>query len=155
MAEAGWERWVDTKMNISENGLNLIKQSEALRLESYQDSVGIWTVGYGHTGPEVKGGLKITEDAANALLLSDVETSEKCIANSVSVNLTQGQYDALCSFVFNLGCMALRNSTLLRKLNEGEDVAAAEEFKKWNHAGGKVLAGLTLRRQKEEELFLT
>src|SRR4029077_6585034 len=108
-------------MKISDAGLGLIKESEALRLDSYQDVVGIWTIGYGHTGPEVVEGLHITEDAANALLLSDLETAEKCIDNSVSVQLTQGQYDALCSFVFNLGCMALRNSSLLRKLNAGDD----------------------------------
>jgi lysozyme len=79
---------------------------------------------------------------------------EKCIANCVSVSLTQGQYDALCSFVFNLGCMALRNSTLLRKLNASDNLGAAEEFKKWDHAGGRVLAGLTIRRAKEAQLFL-
>ncbi len=141
-------------MNISEAGLALIKESEQLRLDAYQDAVGIWTVGYGHTGPEVVEGLHITEDAANALLLSDLETAEKCIANSASVELTQGQYDALCSFVFNLGCMALRNSTLLRKLNTGDDAGAAEEFHKWNHAGGKVLAGLSKRRSAEAEMFL-
>jgi lysozyme len=142
-------------MNISESGLELIKEHEALRLDAYQDIVGVWTVGYGHTGAEVKEGLKITEDAANALLLSDVETAEKCINNCVSVQLTQGQFDALCSFVFNLGCTALRNSTLLRKLNAGDDVDAAHEFDKWNHAGGKVVAGLTKRRLEEKELFLT
>jgi lysozyme len=142
-------------MNISEAGLSLIKESEALRLDSYQDSVGVWTVGYGHTGPEVKEGLHITEDAANALLLGDVETVEKCINNSIRVVLTQGQFDALCSFAFNLGCRALLNSTLLRKLNDGDDTGAAEEFSRWNHAGGVELAGLTKRRAAEAEMFLT
>jgi lysozyme len=141
-------------MKISEQGISLIKESEACRLDSYQDSIGIWTVGYGHTGPEVKEGLHITQDAAEALLLSDLETVEKCIANSVSVGLTQGQYDALCSFVFNLGCSALRNSTLLRLLNAGDDIGAAEQFKRWDHAGGKVLAGLTKRREAEAEMFM-
>jgi lysozyme len=141
-------------MNISENGIALVKDSELCRLDSYQDPVGVWTVGYGHTGPEVKEGLHITQDAAEALLLSDLETVEKCIANSVSVGLTQGQYDALCSFVFNLGCSALRNSTLLRLLNAGDDIGAAEQFKRWDHAGGKVLAGLTKRREAEAEMFM-
>jgi lysozyme len=141
-------------MNISENGIALVKNSELCRLDSYQDPVGVWTVGYGHTGPEVKEGLHITQDAAEALLLSDLETVEKCIANSVSVNLTQGQHDALCSFVFNLGCSALRNSTLLRLLNAGDDIGAAEQFKRWDHAGGKVLAGLTKRREAEAEMFM-
>jgi lysozyme len=144
-----WDR-----LNISENGIALIKESESCRLDSFQDSVGVWTIGFGHTGPEVKEGLHITQDAAEALLLSDLETVEKCIANSVSVNLTQGQYDALCSFVFNLGCSALRNSTLLRLLNAGDDVGASEQFKRWDHAGGKVLAGLTKRREAEAEMFM-
>ncbi len=142
-------------MTLSDSGKQFIKSKEALRLESYQDAVGIWTVGFGHTGPEVKEGLSITQDAAEALLLSDLETVEKCIKNSVSVELTQGQFDALCSFVFNLGCMALRNSTLLRKLNSGDDVGASEEFLRWDHAQGKVLAGLTKRRSQESEMFLT
>jgi lysozyme len=141
-------------VQISEQGLLLIKDSELCRLDSYQDPVGVWTIGYGHTGPEVKEGLHITQDAAEALLLSDLETVEKCIANSVSVNLTQGQYDALCSFVFNLGCSALRNSTLLRLLNAGDDIGAAEQFKRWDHAGGKVLSGLTKRREAEAEMFM-
>ena len=140
-------------MQISENGLDLIKQSESLRLDAYQDSVGVWTIGYGHT-IGVKENDRITQEQAEAFLKTDLETVEKCIVNCVSVNLTQGQYDALCSFVFNLGCIALRNSTLLRKLNAGDDVGAAEEFKRWDHAGGKVLAGLTKRRNAEAEMFL-
>ncbi len=142
-------------MKISEAGLEVIMDNEGLRLEAYQDIVGVWTIGFGHTGAEVKPGLIITLDAAKALLLSDVETSEKCVNNCVSGVITQGQFDALCSFVFNLGCSALRNSTLLRKLNDGDDVGAAEQFMHWNHAGGKVVAGLTQRRMEEKELFLT
>jgi lysozyme len=129
--------------------------NEGLRLEAYQDVVGVWTIGFGHTGAEVKRGLVITPDAAKSLLLSDAETAEKCVNNCVSGIITQGQFDALCSFVFNLGCTALRNSTLLRKLNSGDDVGAAEEFSKWNHAGGHIVAGLTKRRLEEKELFLT
>jgi lysozyme len=140
-------------MNISEEGLSLIKSSEVLRLDAYQDKGGIWTIGWGHT-LGVKEGDRITTEQAETFLQADLETVEKCIANCVSVVLTQGQYDALCSFVFNLGCMALRNSTLLRKLNSGDDVEASEEFKKWNHVHGEVVAGLTKRRAKEAELFL-
>ena len=142
-------------MNISEAGLEVIMNNEGLRLEAYQDVVGVWTIGFGHTGAEVKPGLIITLDAAKSLLLSDAETAEKCVNNCASGNITQGQFDALCSFVFNLGCTALRNSTLLRKMNSGDDVGAAEEFQKWNHAGGQVIAGLTKRRLEEKELFLT
>lgn len=142
-------------MNISEAGLEVIMNNEGLRLEAYQDVVGVWTVGFGHTGAEVKEGLVITLDAAKSLLLSDAETAEKCVNNCVSGNITQGQFDALCSFVFNLGCTALRNSTLLRKLNSGDDVGASEEFVKWSHAGGKERPGLVARRLEEKELFLT
>jgi lysozyme len=140
-------------MNISEKGLQLIKESEALRLEAYADAVGVPTIGYGHT-IGVRLGDTCTAEEATDYLLADLETVEKCIKNSVSIELTQGQYDALCSFVFNLGCTALRNSTLLRLLNAGDDAGAAEQFKRWNHAGGEVLAGLTKRRAKEAELFL-
>lgn len=141
-------------MQISEDGLNLIKQSETLRLDAYRDAVGVWTIGYGHT-LRVKEGDSISEMRADFFLKADLETVEKCIANCVLGEITQGQYDALCSFVFNLGCLALRNSTLLRKLNSGDDVGASEEFRKWNHAGGQVLAGLTKRRAIETEMFLT
>jgi len=142
-------------VNLSEAGLEVIMNNEGLRLEAYQDVVGVWTIGFGHTGAEVKPGLVITLDAAKSLLLSDAETAEKCVNNCVSGTITQGQFDALCSFVFNLGCTALRNSTLLRKLNDGDDIGAAEEFGRWNHAGGQVTAGLTKRRLEEKELFLT
>lgn len=145
-------------MNISDQGISLIKASEELRLEAYPDpGTGgePWTIGWGHTGVGIEPGMIISESAAEGYLKNDLETVEKCIANCVSVNLTQGQYDALCSFVFNLGCIALRNSTLLRKLNAGNDVGASEEFGKWNHSNGRVLAGLTERRSKEAEMFLT
>lgn len=143
-------------MRISPSGVAFIKSSEELRLEAYPDpGTGgePWTIGYGHTRG-VKQGDVCTEDQANVWLAEDLEPVERCIENAVSVKLTQGQHDALCSFIFNLGCTSLRNSTLLRKLNAGDDAAAAEEFKRWNHAGGKVLAGLTARRQAETEMFL-
>lgn len=140
-------------MNLSETGIEVIMNWEKLRLTAYQDIVGVWTIGFGHTGAEVKEGLTITLDAAKALLLSDVETAEKCVNNCVQGIITQGQFDALCSFVFNLGCTALRNSTLLRKLNSGDDVGAAEEFKRWAHAGGKTLPALVRRRAQEMAMF--
>ena len=140
-------------MNISDEGVDLIKSFEGCRLDAYLDSVGICTIGYGHTGSEVKRGDTIDDAEADRLLRSDLRTAEKCINACVTGNLTQNQFDALCSFVFNLGCASLRNSTLLRKLNSGEHEEAAEEFQKWNHAGGKVLSGLTKRRHAEADLF--
>ena len=114
-----------------------------------------WTIGYGSTGPEIVPGLEITEEQADAYLRADIETAEKCINQCVTGNLTQDQFDALCSFVFNLGCGNLRKSTLLKKINEGDDIGASEEFKRWDKANGKVMAGLTRRRTAEMELFLT
>lgn len=140
-------------MNISERGLELIKEFEGCRLEAYQDSVGIWTVGYGHTGSLVVSGLTITQAEADELLRHDLLVAENCIKTIVAVPLTQVEFDALCSFTFNLGCTALRNSTLLRKLNGSDYDGAAAEFKKWDHAGGKQLAGLTKRRAAEADLF--
>ena len=90
-------------MNISDAGLKLIMDSEGLRLKAYQDSVGVWTIGYGHTRG-VAEGLEINEADARDLLLEDVKSSEDCVTDNVQVALTQGQYDALVSFVFNLGC---------------------------------------------------
>src|SRR5258706_5105660 len=142
-------------MKISEAGLEVIMDNEGLRLEAYQDIVGVWTIGFGHTGAEVKPGIIIKLEAAKGLLLSDVETSEKCVNNCVSGVITQGQFDALCSFVFNLGCSALRNSTLLRKLNDGDDVGAAEQFMHWNHAGGKVVAGFDPREKRKKRKVLS
>ena len=139
-------------MSISPRGLDLIKQHEGCRLEAYQDSVGIWTIGYGHT-LGVKAGDTCTQEQADAYLKADVHSAENCIEKSVTSSLSQGEFDALCSFTFNLGCAALRNSTLLRKLNSGDYDGAAAEFKKWDHAGGKQLAGLTKRRADEAELF--
>lgn len=139
-------------MNISEHGLSLIKEHEGLRLVAYQDSVGVWTIGYGHT-KGVQAGQEITESYAEALLKEDVRAAENCIEKLVTVPLTQGEFDALCSFTFNLGCGALRNSTLLKKLNDSNYDGAAEEFKRWNHAGGKVLEGLTKRRLAEAQRF--
>ena len=140
-------------MKCSEDGLALIRKYESCRLEAYLDSVNIPTLGFGHTAG-VKMGDTCTQEQADTWLEADVQAAVRCVAQSVTGVLTQGQIDALVSFVFNLGCGALRGSTLLRKLNAGEDDAAAQQFLKWDHAGGKVLAGLSARREAEMELFL-
>jgi len=145
-------------MKISQKGIDLIKQFEGVVLKAYPDPAtggDPWTIGYGSTGPEIVPGLEITEEQADAYLRADIETAEKCINQCVTGNLTQDQFDALCSFVFNLGCGNLRKSTLLKKINEGDDIGASEEFKRWDKANGKVMAGLTRRRTAEMELFLT
>lgn len=137
----------------SSGGLQLTKQFEGCELKAYQDQVGVWTIGYGHTGTDVKKGLTITEDQASTLLAADVAWAVTCVNKSVKVAINQNQFDALVDFVFNLGCANLGQSTLLRLLNSGQHSDAAKEFLRWNRAGGKVLAGLTRRRQAEMDLF--
>lgn len=144
-------------MNIGEAGLTLIKSFEGLRLESYPDPATggrPWTLGYGHT-KNVSPGMSVTEEEATEWLRDDMDIAEKCINNSVKGVITQNQFDALCSLIFNIGCGNFRSSTLLRKLNEGEDIAAGDEFLRWDKAAGKKMAGLTRRREAERALFLS
>jgi lysozyme len=141
-------------VNISEQGLQFIKDQEACRLDSYLDQRSVWTIGWGHAGQEVQADMRITQAQADKWLAQDLASAEKCINDHITVEIDQNQFDALCSFTYNCGCTAFRNSTLLRKLNAGDEQGAAEEFKRWDHAGGKVLAVLTQRRAKEAQLFL-
>jgi lysozyme len=134
-------------------GLELTKQFEGLELKAYQDSVGVWTIGYGHTGPDVKEGLTITEEQAGVLLAADVAWAVTCVNKSVKAKINQNQFDAMVDFVFNLGCASLVQSTLLRMVNAGDFDGAAKQFLRWNKAGGKVVRGLTKRRQAETDLF--
>lgn len=139
-------------MNISEKGKVLIKSFEGVRLTAYHCSAGVLTIGYGHTG-NVKLGQKITQEQADCYLMQDLYKTEQQINKLVRVSLTQNQYDALCSLVFNIGTGAFNKSTLLAKLNKGDYHGASEEFKRWNKVGGIVNAGLVRRRQAEEDLF--
>jgi len=140
-------------LTYGKNGLALTEQFEGCRLMAYQDQVGVWTIGYGHTGPEVKAGLTITQAQAAAWLAADVASAAACVNRLVAVRLSQEEFDALVDFVFNLGQRAFANSTLLRELNAGEFAAAAAQFDLWDHAGGVVVAGLLRRRQSEAALF--
>ena len=140
------------ELSTSAAGVELIKQFEGLRLQSYQDSVGVWTIGYGHTltaGPN----QRISADEAHWLMIQDVIDHEVHIKRLVKVPLKQGEFDALSSWVFNLGGGSLASSTLLRKLNAGDYAGAASEFPRWNKAGGEVLAGLTRRRAAERKMY--
>jgi lysozyme len=139
----------------SANGLALTERFEGLRLQAYQDSVGVWTIGYGHTSPDVHAGLTITGQQAKILLAADVAWAVACVNKAVTSAINQNQFDALVDFTFNLGCASLVQSTLLRLLNAADFAAAAPQFLRWNKAGGKVLKGLTLRRQAEMDLFNT
>ncbi|WP_072094152.1 lysozyme [Trabulsiella odontotermitis] len=147
-------------MKISNNGLNLIKKSEGLELEAYPDpgtGGAPWTIGYGHTGPDVYKGLVWTDVQADKALRQDVARFERDVTNLVTVPLTQNQFDALVDFAFNCGsdidsddiAEGLGDSTLLKKLNAGDYQGAADEFPKWNRSGGRVMPGLVTRRKNE------
>lgn len=140
-------------MTFSQACVDLVKQSEGCRLQAYQDSVGVWTIGYGHTGPGIGIGLQWTQEQADEQLAKDMQRACEQMQTAVKVTLTQGQTDALTDFVFNLGIGALESSTLLRKLNNGWYAEIPAEIVRWNHAGGNVLAGLVVRRQKEVDLW--
>ncbi|WP_038995187.1 lysozyme [Pseudomonas putida] len=140
-------------MRTSQRGLSLIKSFEGLRLQSYQDVVGVWTIGYGTTRG-IKPGMSITKDQAERMLANDVQRFEAEVERLVKVPLTMNQCDALISFTYNLGSANLESSTLLRLLNRGNYAGAAEQFTRWNKADGKVLAGLVRRREAERKLFL-
>jgi len=137
----------------SQNGLALTEQFEGCNLTAYQDMVGVWTIGYGHTGKDVQAGLAITLSQAQALLLSDVSASATFVNQAVTVALDQSEFDALVDFVFNLGRGAFAGSTLLKDLNAGNFTTAAAQFDLWDRAGGNVVAGLLRRRQDETALF--
>ena len=139
--------------SYSDNGFALSKSFEGLRLTAYQDVGGVWTIGYGHTGPNVRAGLTITQAEADALLRSDVEDAVTCVNRAVNVPITQNQFDALVDFCFNCGRGSQLQSTLLRKVNIGDFAGAAAQFALWDHAGGEVVEGLVKRRTAEAELF--
>lgn len=147
----------DALKTTGNGGIALIKQYEGLRLTTYKDAVGIPTIGYGHVEtPIPPGGTRtITAEDAEQILREDLQRFEHDVNNMLTVEVTQNQFDALVSFAFNLGPANLKSSTLFRKVNSGDFNGAAEEFPKWNHAGGQVLAGLTARRNAEKNLFLS
>lgn len=140
---------------ISQGGINLIKKWEGVRLTAYQDSVGVWTIGYGHT-KGVTSGMSITQAQAEAYLKEDITSHVSHMKKVISVNLNQNQFDALASFHFNLGAYVLQNdSTLLGYINGSQWQNVGTQMKKYVYAGGSVLQGLVNRRNDEVSLFLT
>jgi|GEM_PF-771834 len=146
-------------MKMSRNGIELLKRFEGLELEAYQDIAGIWTIGYGHTGSDVKPGMRISEREAEDLLRRDLKSREDAVERLTNVNINQNEFDALVSFVYNVGIEAYRGSTARRRLNRGDRLGAAEALTWWNKAtvGGvlRPVTGLTRRRAAERALFLT
>lgn len=143
--------------STGDKGVQLICQFEGLKLERYRDAVGLWTIGYGHLilKEEMEKLIKITTGDAKNILRKDLKRTETGVKKLLTLSVTQNQFDALVSFAFNLGLGNLKKSTLLKKVNAGDKEAAALQFKCWNKAGGRVLAGLTRRRDAEMRLFLS
>lgn len=144
-------------MNINEAGVALIKRFEGCRLRAYPDpatSGAPWTIGYGTTGPNVYEGLQISQEQADMWLVEKLAEFEKCVNKVIFIPVTDNQFSACVSLAYNIGCRNFQGSTLVKKLNAGDDIGAADEFLKWNKAAGNVMAGLTKRREAERELFL-
>lgn len=136
-----------------------IKEHEGLRLVAYLDSVGVWTIGYGDTGPDVVEGLIITKEEAEERLSKRLREFEGYVLKYVRVGMTQNQFDALVSLVYNIGPTNFKGSTLLKKLNMSDYRGAADQFLVWNkgRVNGKlvVIPGLSNRRASERQLFLS
>ena len=139
-------------MKISNTGIDLIKHFEGCELEAYKCAAGVPTIGYGH----IKGvsmGDTITQEQAEEMLVHELTEYENYIHDCVTVPISQNQFDAMVSWVFNLGVGNLKASTLLKTLNVGDYNGVPAQIMRWNKAGGKVLEGLTRRRQAEADLF--
>ena len=139
-------------MKISNKGIDLIKHFEGCETEAYLCPAGVPTIGYGHI-KGVQMGDVITEAQAEEMLVEELTEYENYIHDCVTAPLNQNQFDAMVSWVFNLGVGNLKSSTLLKTLNIGNYRGVPEQIMRWNKAGGKVLEGLTRRRQAEADLF--
>jgi lysozyme len=144
---------------INAAGLKLLMASEGCKLNCYRDGAGVATIGFGHTGPDVTNGMTITQAEADRLLAEDLAKFEKAVDELVKVNLTENQFSALVVWTFNCGAQALKRSTLLKLINQGDLAGASRQFGLWNkirdHDGkSRPLAGLTVRRQAEMNLFM-
>ena len=139
-------------MTYSQSGLHLTEQFESCRLTAYLDSKGIPTIGWGHTAG-VQLGDTCTQEQADAWLQQDIGWAVGVVNRAVTVTVTQGEFDALTDLVFNIGSGNFHDSTMLRLLNTGDYHGAADEFCKWDRAGGIIVAGLLRRRLAEEQEF--
>lgn len=141
-------------MKINQAGLNIIKEFEGCILRAYLCPAKVWTIGYGHTGPDVKSGLVITQEQAEELLKRDLEVFEKDVAKAVgNAPTTENQFSAFVSLSYNIGSGAFAKSSALREHKAGNYQLAAAKMLLWNKAGGRVLAGLIRRRKAEAALY--
>jgi len=135
-------------------GFKLLTTFEGCRLDAYDDGVGVWTIGYGHT-KGIHEGMTITQAQAEQFLQEDLEIFESYVEDGIQVDVNEDQFSALVCFCFNVGPEAFGSSTLLRKLNAGDYQGAAEQFPVWNKGGGEPMLGLTRRRLAEQALFFS
>lgn len=140
-------------MKATGRSISIIKSFEGCKLESYQDAGGVWTIGWGQTGRNIGPGLRITQLEADQFLQNHVGEVERQISSLVSAPLSQNQFDALVSFVYNVGAGAFASSTLLKKLNRQDYSGAASELLRWNKDDGKLSHGLVNRRFEEHRMF--
>lgn len=141
------------KMTTSRKGLQLIKDFEGLRLGSYKCPAGVWTIGYGHT-KGVRQGQVIDQMRADDMLIEDIAPIERLL-NSIGINFRQEQFDALVSWIFNLGQGSFKNSTILKRImDNADDTEIADQIIRWVYAWGKILTGLKKRRIAEANMFL-
>ena len=139
-------------MVYSLSGLHLTEQFEGVKLKAYQDSKGVWTIGFGHTSG-VSLGMVCTLQQAEDWLQQDIAWAASRVNEDVYVTLTQPEFDSLVDFTFNCGCGNFEHSTLLKLINKNDLTDAANEFEKWSFAGGKQVAGLLRRSIAEKEEF--
>ena len=139
-------------MNISQEGISLIKKFEGCELEAYKCAAGVWTIGYGHT-KDVKEGNSITKEQAESMLVHELQEYCSDVDIAVKVDLKQNEFDSLVSWTYNLGPTNLNSSTMLRVLNEGKHDEVPAQMKRWNKASGQVKEGLVRRREAEALMF--
>jgi lysozyme len=139
-------------MNISQEGISLIKKFEGCELEAYKCAAGVWTIGYGHT-KDVKEGDSILKEDAESMLMHELQKYCNDVNIAVKVDLKQNEFDALVSWTYNLGLTNLNSSTMLRVLNEGKHNEVPAQIKRWNKASGQVKQGLVRRREAEALMF--
>jgi len=140
------------KMNISNEGLSLIKKFEGCELEAYKCPAGVWTIGYGHT-KNVREGMTISKEQADNMLLNELDEYCEYVEKAIKVNLEQCQFDALVSWTYNLGSTNLHESTMLKVLNEKDYEEVPNQLKRWNKVSGVINDGLIRRREAEALLF--
>jgi lysozyme len=140
-------------LRYSPAGMSLTTSFEGLRLKAYQDGNGVWTIGYGHTGPDVHAGMAITPARAESYLAADMTTAVATVNRLVTVTLTQGQFDALVDFTYNTGTGSFARSSLLTAINAGDFAAVPAHLQAWDDIDGTPSAGLLRRRQAEAAMF--